>query len=308
MQRRFVLVILGSIATVCVFATVQQRLVLHITMGPRELAVPIIVGALFGTLLATVLALRERVHELNGRLAMALSTTSAALDATRAQLVQAGRQQAVALVAGGLAHDLNNLFTVALTNVTLLQADVGPEAHEHLEAIQEALQRASALTRRVTQLGRPPSTGAAPRTDLAAQVNSALAMVHRALPEQTRVECVVGPEPVPVHLDGSDIDQMVLNLVFNARDAMPDGGTITVRVDRAGERGRLVVQDGGYGMDEATRLRIFEPFFTRRPDGRGTGLGLAVVQDVVTRGRGTVDVESEPGRGTTFTVSFPQAV
>jgi signal transduction histidine kinase len=121
------------------------------------------------------------------------------------------------------------------------------------------------------------------------------------------LETIIGAEPVVVRADQTQLEQVVMNLAVNARDAMPEGGTLTVAVLTDGETAVLSVVDDGIGMDDETRAQIFEPFFTTKPLAEASGLGLSTVHGIVGQSGGTVEVESEPGRGTTFTVRLPVA-
>jgi two-component system, cell cycle sensor histidine kinase and response regulator CckA len=113
---------------------------------------------------------------------------------------------------------------------------------------------------------------------------------------------------VIVRADRTQVEQVVMNLAVNARDAMPDGGAVTVAVDNEGDDAVLTVTDSGFGMDAATQARIFEPFFTTKPLTQGSGLGLSTVHGIVGQSGGTIEVESRVGRGTTFTVRLPRSV
>jgi len=130
-------------------------------------------------------------------------------------------------------------------------------------------------------------------------------LLRRLIGEDVRLQTMFGSEPVIVRADGTQLEQVVMNLAVNARDAMPDGGTLTVGVVSDGETAVLSVIDDGIGMDEATRERIFEPFFTTKPLAESSGLGLSTVHGIVGQSGGTIDVHSEPGRGTAFTIRLP---
>ena len=130
-------------------------------------------------------------------------------------------------------------------------------------------------------------------------------LLRRLIGEDIRLDTIFGAEPVVVRADATQLEQVVMNLVVNARDAMPDGGTVTVAVVSNGETANLSVIDNGVGMDDATVERIFEPFFTTKARGEGSGLGLSTVHGIVGQSGGSVHVETEPGVGTAFTVLFP---
>lgn len=297
-------ILAASVGLVCTFAYVQHQVV-GVTPRLRTFVVPVTLGLVLGSLLAALVRLQRQVQALNHRLSDALASTHEQLAATRAQLVRVGRQQTVGVLAGGVAHDLNNLFQVMSGSIRLLDVGTDAERQEVREALTEAQLRAEQLARRMMQLGRP----AAPpqRLDLSSRVRSVESLVARVLKPGTRV---VWDTDTPLHvlIDATDVDQLVLNLLFNACGALPDGnGSITVRVEPRDGRARLVVQDSGVGMTDETKRRLFEPFFTNRQGGGGTGLGMTVVRDVVDRAQASFDVQSAPGQGTTFVVDFPLA-
>lgn len=304
-RLRTPIIFLASVGLVCAFAYVQHR-VMGVTPGSRTFVVPVTLGLVLGALLSALLGLQRRVQALNARLAEALASTSAQLEATRAQLVLVGRQQTVGVLAGGIAHDLNNLFQVMASSTRLLDAGTDEERRETREGLAEAQRRAEQLARRLMQLGRPPV--APTRTDLAARVRSVEPLVARVTSPNTRLSWEVPTTPLDVLIDATDVDQLVLNLLFNAFGALPNGdGSVLVRVEPRDGRARLVVHDSGVGMTDETKQRLFEPFFTNRHGGGGTGLGMTVVRDVVDRANATLDVQSAPGQGTTFSVDFPLA-
>jgi len=234
----------------------------------------------------------------------------------------ARRMEALGQLAGGVAHDFNNLLGVIRGYGELLVGQMkAPDPRlEKLEQILEASQRAAKLTRQLLAFGRQQVL--APQVvDLNAIVAEAEKLVRRLVGENVEVVVVPGTDLGRVRVDPSQIDQVLLNLAANARDAMPDGGRVTietanVEVDeaearsregaRAGPFLRLRVCDTGVGMDERTRTRIFEPFFTTKDVGSGTGLGLASVYGIVKQSGGYVWVESAPGRGACFEIYLPR--
>ncbi|MGD0675016.1 MAG: ATP-binding protein [Polyangiaceae bacterium] len=212
------------------------------------------------------------------------------------QLAMAQRMEAVGRVAGGVAHDFNNLLTIILA-----AAETGdPQA---IEDIGEAARRGVALTRQLLAFGGAKHSDPRP-----IDVNRAIAairpMLGRVLGTDVNLEIRLTPETAPVVIDPAQLDQVLVNLAANARDAMPDGGMLTVSTQLNGDRVELHVADTGVGMAPATLASAFEPFFTTKGDG-GTGLGLAVVQNIVQGVGGTIASTSVPGRGTSFTFSFP---
>jgi PAS domain S-box-containing protein len=239
------------------------------------------------------------------------------------QARQAQRLEAVGRLAGGVAHDFNNLLTIILGNVDLILEHDAPKEMYHtlLEDVRGAGKRAAALTRQLLAFSRREP--AAPRRiDLNVLVADMESMLRRTIAEHIAFTTELRPVVGPVVADPAQIEQVVLNLVVNARDAMPKGGRLTIRTteeqvsDAAlpagaeGPAGRYVVlsvSDTGHGMDATTQARIFEPFFTTKEVGKGTGLGLATVYGIVKQAKGWVAVESSPGAGATFRVFLPRA-
>jgi two-component system cell cycle sensor histidine kinase/response regulator CckA len=236
------------------------------------------------------------------------------------QLRQSQKMEAVGLLAGGIAHDFNNLLTIILGGAQFLEEALGPNDPRRADADQilAAARRAEALTRQLLAFSRRqvPHPGL---HDLNRVVQGLSRMLGRLIGEDVELVTTLGDEPVPVLADGALLEQALLNLAVNARDAMPDGGRIAISTgirDLAGAAatalelppGRyatLAVADTGQGMDEATLARIFEPFFTTKPHGRGTGLGLSTVYGIVRQCGGAVDVWSRPGEGSRFTLLLP---
>ncbi len=225
------------------------------------------------------------------------------------RLERASKMEALGRLAGGVAHDFNNILTAILNSVQLLREpaetfEYGPFA---VDTIVDASTRAAELTRQLLTFARH-SPSAPMVLDLNEQVTSLRRMLERLLPPTVELELDLDPELPLVKLSPSHVGQIVVNLVVNAADAMPDGGRIDLRTRR--EEGAVVleVEDNGAGMDAATRERIFEPFFTTKESGKGTGLGLATVYGLVQGYEGTIDVMSEPGRGTVFEIRLPAHV
>jgi two-component system, cell cycle sensor histidine kinase and response regulator CckA len=237
------------------------------------------------------------------------------------QLVHSQKMEAVGALAGGMAHDFNNLLTPILVNADLALLELGQEhpVRRDLEEIRTATVRATELTRRILTFSRKEEFS--PQTvELGALLRGMESLLARSLPGKVRLEFELEDAPCRVRIDRGRFEQVVLNLVVNARDAMPDGGVITIRtgeiqLDEAyaedhldvvpGRYSILEVSDTGHGMDAETRRKIFDPFFTTKPADRGTGLGLSTVYGVVTSAGGYVRVYSEPGRGTLFRVYLP---
>jgi signal transduction histidine kinase/DNA-binding response OmpR family regulator len=237
------------------------------------------------------------------------------------QLRHSQKMEAVGRLAGGVAHDFNNLVTIINGYSEVLQYEMGPSgsAEELLGEIRKAGDRAAGLTRQLLAFSRQQVT--APRVlDLNAVVADVSKMLERIIGEDVTLTHEAAADLGPVRADPGQVEQVLLNLAVNARDAMPQGGRLVIRTANvepaAGDarlpelrRGRYVllsVSDTGCGMDAATKARAFEPFFTTKETGKGTGLGLATVYGIVKQSGGHVEVFSEPGRGTTFTVYLPR--
>ncbi|MGV3710804.1 MAG: PAS domain S-box protein [Gemmatimonas sp.] len=243
-----------------------------------------------------------------------------ALRRSEQQLRHSQKMEAVGRLAGGIAHDFNNLLTVihGNTSLALLDAEKGSGVHAALEEVREASTRASSLTRQLLAFSRRESVELQ-LLDVNAVVSDLRRMLVRLIGEHIQLETDLHEENLVVRADRTNIEQLLINLVVNARDAMHDGGVVTIECARvvlddeaaaelellSGPYVQLAVADTGAGMDEETRARAFEPFFTTKPSGEGTGLGLATVYAIATRHEGAVDIESRPGVGTTVTLWLP---
>jgi len=226
------------------------------------------------------------------------------------QLLMAQKLDSVGRLAGGIAHDFNNLLTLILNYAGLTAAELDEDhpLRENVERIRRAGKRAAALTRQLLAFSRQEVVK--PRV---VDVNGVIAdigrMLRRTIGENIELKVVQANGGARTKIDPGQLEQVLVNLVVNARDAMPAGGRLTVstrlRNGEAGSAVQLVVGDTGVGMTEEVRAHLFEPFFTTKERGKGTGLGLATVYGIVTRAGGSVQVDSEPGRGTTFTITLP---
>ncbi len=237
-----------------------------------------------------------------------------------ARLLHAQKMEALGRLAGGIAHDFNNLLGAIRGSSELLREKLPPgsSGRRAADRIHAAADRGTALTRHL--LGFSRRQPAEPqRLDLNAAITSTLELVEHMLGENVHVERALTPSLCRIWTDPMQIEQIVMNLLLNARDAMPRGGSVvleTSSTDLDARRAkklslapgcyvRLRVRDTGEGMDEETRARIFEPFFTTKPQGRGTGLGLSMVYGSIQQAGGAIRVESAPGEGTLFEIHLP---
>jgi PAS domain S-box-containing protein len=223
-----------------------------------------------------------------------------------ARLAQAQRLESVGQLAGGVAHDFNNLLSVILTCVGFAEREL-PADHpvrDDVEEIGRAADRAAALTRQLLMFSRREVVK--PEVlDIGDLVRDVERLLNRTLSERIALRIAVGADLVPVLADRAQLEQVLVNLAVNARDAMPGGGTLSIAVAGADGGVRITVADDGVGMVDDVRERAFEPFFTAKEPGEGTGLGLATVHGIVTDSGGTVELESTPGGGTVVTIFLP---
>ncbi len=258
-------------------------------------------------------------HGKAARLVLAHDITEKRL--LEAQLLQSQKMEAIGRLAGGVAHDFNNLLGVITGYNELLRRDLGPghASQGRLEEVRKAAERAAALTRQLLAFSRKqvmqPSV-----LDPRALVANLETMLRRLIEESIELKTVLHPVAGRVKADPGQLEQVVMNLVVNARDAMPGGGRLRIEVKNArldrvrrpgvaippGEYVMLAISDTGVGMDKETQRHIFEPFFTTKEQGKGTGLGLATVYGIVKQSGGFIWVYSEPGLGTTFRIYLPR--
>ncbi|HET9988117.1 MAG TPA: PAS domain S-box protein, partial [Kofleriaceae bacterium] len=227
------------------------------------------------------------------------------------QLRQAQKMEAIGQLAGGIAHDFNNILAAIMMQTGLSNVPGVPEeVKENLEQIQLAAERAAELTRQLLMFSRRQLLQ--PRdVDLNELVKSIAKMLQRMIGETVVLKLDLDPAPLVTRADPGMIDQLLMNLAINSRDAMPEGGTLLIQTRvRAAEQGPCIairVHDSGAGISPDVLPHIFEPFFTTKEAGKGTGLGLATVFGIVQQHHGTIDVSSSPGNGTTFDVTLPLA-
>ncbi len=224
---------------------------------------------------------------------------------SRAQLLQSQKLEAVGRLAGGVAHDFNNILQALLSLATVLRMRVGsPELASIVGEIEAHVMRGAGLTQQLLLFSRRQTTEKE-KVDLVEVVEAVGELLRRLIPENTLFSVDVPTTPLWVFGDALQLQQVLMNLAINAKDAMPGGGTLTMRAFRNFGEAALEVTDSGCGMDEAIRERLFEPFFTTKETGKGTGLGLSVVHGIVEQHEGRVEIKSAPGEGSRFRVILP---
>ncbi len=238
------------------------------------------------------------------------------------QLRQAQKLEAMGRLAGGVAHDFNNVLGIVTVCCELLRSHVTDDALQYLENIGEAAHRGTSLTRQLLSFSRRQATFQPRLLDIGDSIKEVVKLLRPLMGDDVEIVVRQGAEPTVVESDPSQLDQVILNIAVNARDAMPKGGklilqtsvqefdTVMAELHRPLKVGRyvlLAISDTGVGMDADTLARIFEPFFTTKEFGKGTGLGLATVYGIVKQNGGHIWVYSEVGRGTTFKIYLPTA-
>lgn len=254
--------------------------------------------------LAQIAIERNREEE---RIQSLVAQRTAELELAQEQLVRVRQLEGVGRLAAGLAHEFNNWLTVIQLYCEQLAHPPMTDAGRAVQEIRLAAQRASALTRQLLAVGRTQELR--PRMlDCNCLIHGLGPMLRALLGSGVEVLIETGPVPAIARLDESQFEQVLVNLALNARDAMPAGGTFTVRSLAEGTRAVMEVSDTGAGMDSETLARVFEPFFTTKGPGRGSGLGLATVYGVVRQSGGEITAWSEPGHGSRFRISLPLVV
>jgi len=268
-----------------------------------SMAAVVLPAAIAGRMLVAALtrALRQRealVQRLveDGR---AREATLKALENTRAQLTHAQKMELVGQMAGGIAHDMNNALTAVMGGASLLDDSVA----EDRDRIIEASAYAAKLTHQLMVFARRDTSQPRP-IDLSATIRGAIQAIRRMIPSEIGLNQQISPSPIIVVADPTQILQVLLNLAGNARDAMPEGGRLTLRLtlEPQTEQALIEVSDTGPGIPEELLSQIFEPFFTTKPAGKGTGLGLATVKQLVEGMGGSIEVRNAPGQGASFII------
>jgi signal transduction histidine kinase len=247
-------------------------------------------------------------NEIVGVIGFALDVTEHRLLAE--QLQQAQQADSIGSLAGGIAHDFNNVLAAisGFAQLALGEVEAGSVAEAHLQQVTRASDLGAAMTSRLMSFSRCETPTPRP-LDVNEIVTDVETMLSRLIGERIRLVTDLDGSLPPVSADANQLRRLLVNLAVNARDAMPAGGVLTIETRHAPGQGvvEINVRDTGTGMDEEVRSRLFEPFFTTKPEGQGTGLGLAAVQGIVTQSGGWIEVETEPGRGTTFSIGLPAA-
>jgi two-component system, cell cycle sensor histidine kinase and response regulator CckA len=229
---------------------------------------------------------------------------------SEAQSLDAQSMEVLGRVVSSVAHDFNNLITGVLLYSELLSKELPPESRlqRHVQGIHRAGVNGAALIQQLLTVARPQSSEAE-----LLSINIVIDEMHdllaRLVGENIEIAVEKEPDLGRVEMSSAQMQRVLINLVLNARDAMPDGGRITLRTHAVPNTSKieLIVSDPGIGMSEEVRARLYEPFFTTKQPGRGTGLGLFAVQNIVAQSGGKLWVESEPGKGTCVTIRLPRA-
>jgi signal transduction histidine kinase/ActR/RegA family two-component response regulator len=237
------------------------------------------------------------------------------------QLLQAQKMESVGQLAGGVAHDFNNLLTAIIGYGNLIKTEVSQDnlLLSYITQILNSAERATNLTHSLLAFSRRQMVKPKP-ANVNPIINNMKTFLSRIIGEDIELSLLLTSKDLTVMADSNQIEQVLMNLVTNARDAMPDGGNLTIKTEyreldnefikrhryvSTGSYAHISVEDAGQGMDEETRERLFDPFFTTKEVGRGTGLGLSMVYGIIKQHNGHIDVQTEHGKGTTFNLYFP---
>ena len=291
--------VIGAVAAT--MAPVLALAVLEYGAGVHGLAARIAVPALVALIVALV------VGRVAGRVSVAEPRAMGAPRADEELTGQTAKLEAIGHLAGGVAHEFNNLLTPILVGVdTLLDDRTSPElTREVLEEIRNAADQARQVTQQLLAFGRKQALHMRV-VDLRTELARCEKLMRPSLRARVALELRVPDAPVWTRVDTSQLQQILLSLMVNAQDAMPDGGRLIVTASSDETSARITVADSGHGMDAHTLSRIFEPFFTTKALGEGTGLGLATVYGIVHQHHGTIAAQSTPGNGAAFTVCLPR--
>jgi signal transduction histidine kinase len=273
---------------------------------------------------ATDYVLKDNLNRLGPVVKRALREIQERVERKRAeaQFIEAQKMEVIGQLAGGVAHDFNNILAVIIGYGDLMMPQLDAEGlpHKCAEEIRQAADRAVALTRQLLVFSRKQTVQTVV-LDLNDVVKDLDKMLHRLIDENVELTVVPGKETGRIKADSGQVGQVLMNLVVNARDAMPNGGKLTIETGNvmldenftrthagtaAGDYVMVAVTDTGSGMSDEVKARLFEAFFTTKPKGKGTGLGLATCQTIVKQCDGCIEVQSELGKGTTFKIYFPR--
>ena len=307
------LLVPGCTVLVMGVAFLQHRFILGIGLTPRNFVLPGLVGATFGYLLMRILRLKRQLSQANRELAQAVERKDADLDEREEQLLQAHRMSSLGQIAASVAHDFNNVLACVRAGVSMVRTprdDI--ERGKLLDSIIVSTESGAALSRQIVSFGRPSEAqdGSGPIL-LDETIDRAIPMLRLVLKAGVALTWRAGAEGVVVHASGGQIEQLLMNLVVNARDAIVGKGQIEITTGGGAPENdqhvALTVRDSGCGMERGVLSKALEPFYsTKRSDG-GTGLGLAVVKRIVDDLGASLRIVSEPGEGTSATISLPIA-
>lgn len=280
-------------------------------LSPLARAIGLAVG---GLVLLRLYLIQRELQTFNQSLERMVAERTRALEESVSAVLKTQRLNMVATLGAGLAHDFRNLLTVILgsSELMMLRAETGqPIAKRDIETIHDAANRGRHLAQQLMALGRQSGPAVPVAFDLGEEIASFLPLLERMVPASVKVMMAAEQGPLPVRADPRQIEQILVNLVANARDAMPGGGRIRISAacvaEGSGPWVRLQVEDDGQGMEPPVLERIFEPFFTTKPASQGTGLGLASVKGIVESWGGRLRASSAPGKGSVFTIDLRMA-